>query len=194
MPDHTALEQRNQSFEPKSSQVLEFATSIIGKLTGSATEEVTKAISALGTVVEKGTIVFLQAFGAVMIVWGCVLRTHVRIEYPHNGPVNGPPLVITGLQPSEFGLMMALGIVLILAGALYDFCAYRWKVQAYNEQRKAVESSGKIMADVAKTGMSTVAEMGRTVAAQTTEVIRELKPQPPKEEFPEPRPQKAAHD
>lgn len=128
---------------PKSKEVLDLAATAIDKLLGSATA-VTTVVTSFQKLAESSTRTYLLAFGGAMIALSVALKLDVFGVH------------VAKIEPREFISMIALGVLLALAGAVFELYNYRGQVAMYLESMRAQQITQNQVAEMAKAGMSNV--------------------------------------
>jgi len=131
--------------------LLEFAKSAFDNLSESVTGGIADTAVKLGDLAEKGTIRFLLAFGGALVAISLV--TKVEISGFH----------VAKTEPREFISMLVVGGLLIIAGVAFDFYTYHREMNIYEEDQRANRERSRLAADVAQTGMRTLAGIGETI-------------------------------
>ena len=153
--------------DDKQNSILDFATKSADKISGTVVDEMEKTLGLFAKLAEKGTIVFLLAVGATLVALTLILKGR--------------------FSTSEFLVAMGVGVMLILCGAGYDFCAYRWKVQDHFEKRLAQQEKDRLASQIAQTGIRTVAELAQTVSTTSKAIAENLQKKTELETFPDSR-------
>lgn len=153
----TSQENKTTQDEPAASrkEVLDLAVTAINKFSGSVASEISSVASTLQGIAEKGTRTFLLAFGATMIALSVIMKVEVY------------GLHLAKIEPREFISMLALGVVLVLAGTGFELYGYHRQMNVYQEGIRAKEKVQTQLGEIAMASLRTSSEATAHLASTT---------------------------
>jgi hypothetical protein len=109
----------------RSDQIIEVGKKLIEAVSGSVTGEITKAMDAISGVAQKGTIVFLQSFGAALIVFCIVMKVEIGSR------------ALGVMTSGEYIATLVAGFLFVMAGTAMRFYILRAALQAQKDISEA---------------------------------------------------------
>jgi hypothetical protein len=107
----------------------------------------------------KGTIKFLLGIGALAMAIAAAMNWYLAARKD---------------DASGAIWLAAFGLLLIVAGASFDIYTYYREMNAYEEAMKSKNERDKVYADLAKSGMQTLAGISQTVGASVQQSTTQM--------------------
>ena len=144
MPD----ENSNTQHPNRADQLVDLGKKLIETITGSVTGEITKAMAAIADVAGKGTIVFLQSFGAALIVFCLAMKIEVGSKS------------LGHLTRSEYITTIVAGFVFVIAGTCIRFYILKSALDAQKSISQAGQEIMKVQAGAANRQLEKITGAG----------------------------------
>jgi len=136
----------------KADQIINTGKKVIELVSGSVTKEITDAMTAISGIAQKGTIIFLQSFGAGLIV--ICLAMKIDIE----------GFSMAKLTSQEYVVTVFAGLLFILAGSGMRFYILMSSLDLQKTLRQAGQDIMKKQADAANKQLEQIGEKAQEVA------------------------------
>jgi len=169
----------------KTEEVLRIIDKTVGTVTGTLFGEITGAVKKFSIAAEKGTVVFLQAVGAVFIVLSIVLTFHSEsvverfadnvLEHQFSHPTQSSSAKPTEehltelkipFEAPQFMTLVGGGIFLMLTGSLIDILAYRWKIESYRQAQTLDFETYKLNVSLSESGLQAIERLSNKPTPQ----------------------------
>lgn len=180
----------------QSTVISKLATETFKVLTSTMFDEVKAAITTFSALAEKGTVIFLQATGAVLIVLAIVLawrsesvfesltdRFIEQSSQSHNSPSRADGLSQMAQLPAkqaispdfrvqfgalQFFILVSSGTILILAGSVISVATYKWRIDSFRMAQSLDKESLALQVTLRQSGIRALAESQKAIVTACT--------------------------
>jgi hypothetical protein len=152
-------------------------------------DEITGAVGKFSLLAEKGTVIFLQAIGACLIILAIVLawrsesifehivqlvdqamhqRSSIDPGAPKNEPSNGTEVKLPFGAP-QFIVLVVGGVIFVCLGSLIDVTVYKRRLDTYRNAQAYDQESLRMKISLRQSGIQALAETNKVIGNVATD-------------------------
>ena len=189
----------------KKGQIVNLATEAFERLSSSMFHEITEGVDKISVLAEKGTVIFLQAIGTVLIITAIILAWRSDSVFEHivlavsdratrqSSPFSQTPYAEPESRSVEgrsvrdlklpfgapqFIVLVLGGVAFVCLGSVIDVVVYKWRLDTYRSAQAFDQESIKLKVSLRQSGIQALAETNKVIGNVSTDNPAESKMTP----------------
>jgi len=194
-PEQSPISEQPKESTALATEISMLATETFKALTNTMFDEAVNAVTAFSRVAEKGTIIFLQSVGAVLICLAVVLawrsesifesltNNFVQLQRTNSKEAATPgtnskeavaPDFKVQFGSSQFLILVSSGTMLILGGSLLSVITYKWRIDSFRMAQNLDKESLALQVALRQSGIKALTDNQKALIVASGESQKAL--------------------